>query len=191
MNFFQRPLASIDSAKPIDNMVKAYSEDAFTPAEGLSPYPSKVLLAHCGVFAYRTEFMVSNADAALVIEVLESEFDLQGQDFLHQGEARSGKKAIHYSFRPDFGGAIVMLVTNSASLLSKIDALRLAPPPPWIVFPDADAATLGSLQGAMEYWWDWLFLPFWSAADAPARLRYLKMYPTNDNWLEFLQTHAS
>lgn len=190
MSFFQRLRESLGGAKPVDNMAKDFPEEAFTPAEGLSAYPRKTRLSDRGLFAYRLEFVVASSDAPLVARTIGTEFDLPSPQAFQQGEARRPGKALHFSIRPEFGGAVVVMVTNSVSLLAQIDALRLEPPPPWTVFPDEDASTLGSLQGSMDYWWDRLFLPFWSAADAQLRLRYLDEHPATPDWLEFLETHA-
>jgi len=190
MSFFKRRREGLGGAKPIDDLAKAYPHDAFTAVHGLSPYPKKTRISDQGVFAYRLEFMVAIADAALVVDALQSEFDVGNGEVFQEGQARNGEIAVHFSIREEFGGAVVVMLTNSASLLARIDALRLEPPPPWSVFADSDPSTLSSLQGAMEYWWDWLFLPFWAALDDPSRSRYLEKHAVNEDWLEFLKTHA-
>lgn len=190
MSFFKRLREGLGGAKPVDDLANVYPRDAFKPVDGLSAYPKKTRPSDPGVFAYRLEFMVANADAALVVDALGSQFDLPSKGPFQEGQARHGETAVHFSIRPEFGGAVVVIMTNSSTLLAKIDALDLEPPPPWTAFPDVDPSTLGSLQGSMEYWWDWLFLPFWSAADAPARSRYLKKHPANEDWQEFLKNHA-
>jgi hypothetical protein len=190
MSFFQRLRQGLGGAKPADDLAKAYPQDAFQPADRLSAYPKKNRPSDKGVFAHRLEFMVPAADAALVIDALASEFDLPSGTVFQEGEARRGQKAVHFSIRQEFGGAVVVILTNSLSLLTKIDALKLEPPPPWVVFPNIDPSTLGSLQGSMEYWWDWLFLPFWSELEFSDRARYLKNHATDEHWLEFLNTHT-
>lgn len=190
MSFFQRLRQGLGGAKVIDDMAKAYPRHAFNPANGLAAYPSKMRPSDSGVFAYRLEFTVASVDATRVVDAIKSEFDLPSAEAFQEGHARRGENAIHFSIRPEFGGAVVVILTNSIVLLAKIDALKSEPPPPWKVFPDVDPSTLGSLQGSMEYWWDWLFLPFWIASDAQARTRYLKTHPPSEDWCEFLETHA-
>jgi hypothetical protein len=82
------------------------------------------------------------------------------------------------------------MVTNAVALLKRIDALDLAPSPPWNVFPDADPSTLGSLQGSMEHWFNWLFLPYWRSADVATRSHYATRHGASKEWLEFLALHA-
>jgi len=190
MNIFKRIGAALGASKPVDEMAAAYPQSALGLAENLSAYPHKVLLADQGVFAYRMEFATFEADAARVVGAIAAEFPLPSLASFQDGQVRNERTAAHFSLRPEFRGAVVVIVTNALPLIAAIDALKLQPPPPWIVFPDADPSALGSLQGDIEYWWDWLFLPFWSAADEATRSRYLTTYPTNEDWLEFLDSHA-
>jgi hypothetical protein len=105
-----------------------------------------------------------------------------------QGQSRHGDKSVHFSIRPEFNGAVVVVVTNSTVLIEKIDNLHLEPPPPWFAFPNVDPSTLGDLQGSMEYWWDWLFGPFWNALDDTGRANYLSRFPPDEDWAEFLSS---
>lgn len=190
MNILKRIGAALGAAKPIDDMARAYPESALDPAQGFAPYPEKVFLGAQNIFAYRLEFMVCEADAERVVQAAASEFDLPSLATFQEGPSKKGGLRLHFSSRPEFGGAVVVLVTNSVSLLRELDALELAPPPPWTVFPELDPSTLGSLQGSIEYWWDWFFLPFWSSADESARARYLAKHPTSAPWVEFVACHA-
>jgi len=153
-------------------------------------YPPKVFLKDRGVFAYRLEFATLEKDAELVIGALAAQFNWPIHEPFQEGKARQGEKAAHFSIRREFGGAVVVMVTNSIELIEKIDALQLEPPPPWIAFPDADPSAMGSLQGSMEYWWDWLFSPFWNAQDAKERESYLERYLANEDWVDFLSARS-
>lgn len=190
MNILKRIGAALGAAKPIDDMAQAYPESALDPARDFARYPEKVFLGAQDIFAYRLEFMVSEADAARVVEAAACEFDLPSLAAFQEGPSKRGGLSLHFSSRPEFGGAVIVLVTNSVALLKRLDALELAPPPPWVVFPEVDPSTLGSLQGSMEYWWDWFFLPFWRSADELARQRYMAKYPTGAPWHEFVTCHA-
>ncbi|SEN88938.1 hypothetical protein SAMN05428959_103619 [Duganella sp. CF517] len=190
MNIFKRIGAVLGGSKPIDEMAQAYPQSALDPAQDLANYPAKVFLGEKNIFAYRLEFMVSEPDAARVVQTVGSEFDLPSHATFQEGPAKKGSLSLHFSSRPEFGGAVVVIVTNSIPLLKKIDALDLAPPPPWVVFPEADPLALGSLQGAMEHWFDWLFLPFWNSADPATRSRYVAKHGASKEWREFLVLHA-
>ena len=189
MGLFRKLGAIIGGTKPIDELARAYPIDALDAESTYSPYPPKSFLGDKAVYAHRTEFMVGLADAARVIEVIGSDFDLAGQAPLQDGSARRGLKAVHFSLRHEFGGAVVTILTNTASLLSKIDSLKLRPPPPWVVFPEVDPESVGSLQGSLAYWWEWWFLPFWRAADFTERQRYLEEFDASPEWRAFLELH--
>lgn len=178
------------STKPIDEMAGLYPQSALDLADNLSIYPHKVLLADQGIFAYRMEFATFEAEKARVVGAIAAEFPLPSRAHFQDGQARNERTSAHFSIRPEFRGAVAVIVTNSLPLIAAIDDLELKPPPPWIVFPDTDPSALGSLHGDIEYWWDWLLLPFWSAADEATRSRYLATYPPNEDWLEFLEFHA-
>ncbi|QJE02081.1 hypothetical protein HH212_20355 [Massilia forsythiae] len=190
MDFFKRIAAAFGAGATRDNMAGSYPPAALDELSNFRPYPPKVFLKGQGVFAYRLEFGALEADAAGVVGALASEFGWPNPALLQEGHARRGDKSVHFSIRSEFGGVVVVIVTNCAALINKIDALNIVPPPPWLAFPDADPSSLGSLQGAMEYWWDWLFSPFWSELDARGRVAYLSRFAAHDDWLEFLSSRA-
>ncbi len=190
MKILNRISAALSVAKPSDVMAKAYPESAFAPTQGFALYPRKVSLAAQGIFALRLEMMISEVDAVRVVQVAGTEFNLPSSAIFQEAATRNDRFVLHFSSRPEFGGAVIIIITNSVPLLEKIDQLVLAPPPPWIVFPELDPSTLGSLQGSIEYWWDWLFLPFWHSADNSTRERYLSKYPADAAWINFLSNHA-
>ncbi|MTV39331.1 hypothetical protein [Duganella radicis] len=190
MNIFKRIGAALGGVKQEHELARDYPQGSLPPAPAFSSYPEKTHLGDQGIFAYRMEFMVAEAHGSLVLDAINSEFQLESQAVFQEGHLVNGARSIHFSLRPEFGGARVAIVTNSVQLLEKIDALKLQPPPPWIVFPDADPSALGSLQGSMEYWWDWFFQPFWASADAATRARYLTIYPTDQEWRDYLMLHT-
>jgi hypothetical protein len=188
VSFFKKISAMLGGGpKPIDDMARAYPETAMPVRGSFAAFPAKDFLGAQGVFAYRLQFTVTEEDANRVASTVRSVFHVLDAGTFQQGQAVHGDQAIHYSVRREFGGAVVELVTNSIPFLEMLDALHLQPPPPWVVFPDVDAASLGNLQGDMQYWWDWFWVPFWSAADEGERVRYLKKYPPGRGWLEYLE----
>ncbi len=190
MGLFKKIAALVGGAKPINELISTYSASALEATSSLAAFPPKVFLGDQGVHAYRTEFMVGLEDAARVARAISSEFGSVSDGLFQEGSANNGAKAAHFSLRPEFGGAVATIVTNSGALLGKIDGLDLHPPPPWIVFPEIDPEAVGSLQGSMAYWWDWFFLPYWLAATTEERLRYLDEYKASPEWREFVELHA-
>ncbi|TWI69243.1 hypothetical protein IP91_00309 [Pseudoduganella lurida] len=190
MGLFKKIAALLGESKPIDELIRAYPASALEAAPSLAVFPPKLFLGDQDVHAYRTEFMVNLEDATRVATAISSEFDSVSDRAFQEGSANNGSKAVHFSLRPEFGGAVATIVTNSGALLGKIDGLDLHPSPPWIVFPEIEPETVGSLQGSIEYWWDWFFLPYWLAATTQERLRYLDQYNASPQWREFVTLHA-
>ncbi|NYE60731.1 hypothetical protein FHW58_001883 [Duganella sp. 1224] len=190
MNIFKRIGAVLTGAKPEHALARDYPQNNLLSAPAFANYPQKAYLGDQGIFAYRMEFMVTEADARRILNTLNTEFDLMSQDMFQEGHLATPTQSIHFSLRPEFGGVRVAIVTNSVKLLEGIDALALEPPPPWAIFPEADPSALGSLQGPMAYWWDWFFLPFWTTANASKRQRYLAAHPTDQEWVDFLMLHS-
>ena len=188
MNFLRRIAAASDTGTPQDDMASRYPAAALEATSNFTAYPPKVFLKEKGIFAYRLEFATFEADALRVIKASGSEFSFTNQATFQEGQSRHGDKSAHFSVRPEFNGAVVVVVTNSTVLIEKIDNLHLEPPPPWFAFPNVDPSTLGDLQGSMEYWWDWLFAPFWNVLDDTGRANYLSRFPPDDDWAEFLSS---
>lgn len=190
MNIIKRIGAALTGAKPEHALARDYPESNLPSAPAFSNYPQKIYLGDQGIFAHRMEFMVQEADANRIVNTLSAEFDLTSQDIFQEGHLATSTQSIHFSLRPEFGGVRVAIVTNSIKLVEGIDALALEPPAPWAVFPEADPNALGSLQGAMAYWWEWFFLPFWTSADANKRQRYFDAHPASQDWIDFLMPYS-
>jgi hypothetical protein len=188
MNFFKRIAAALGAGAPQDDMASRYPAAALDTTSNFTAYPPKVFLKEKGVLVYRLEFATFEADAIRVVQALSSEFNLTDPATFQEGQSRQGDKSVHFSTRSAFNGAVVVVVTNSTVLIEKIDNLHLEPPPPWFAFPNVDPSTLGDLQGSMEYWWDWLFAPFWNALDDTDRAHYLSRFPPDEDWAEFLSS---
>jgi hypothetical protein len=178
MHLFKRIAASLSGIAPQNDLAISYPSAALNGTLKFHSYPPKVLLEDQRVFA------------DLVMGALASQFQWPIQGAFQEGKARQGDKAVHFSIRRQFGGSVVVMVTNSIELIEKIDSLDLQPPPPWVVFPHADPRTFGSLQGSMEYWWGQLFSPFWNTLDSEERASYLGRYCAHPEWADFLSSRA-
>lgn len=61
----------------------------------------------------------------------------------------------------------------------------LQPPLPAESFPWFEPENVGSLQGDVEYWWDYLWLPFWVSLSLQEQAD-LALEP---EWREFMESH--
>ena len=160
--------------KPKNDLSKTYAA-SMLPGEalGLAPYPKKDFLAAQGIYAYRLQFMVLEHDAKAVLSAIAANFKVERDDIFQEGSARNDQGyAIHFSIRPEFDGAVVELVTNFIPFLKALDAMAIKPPAPWVVFPEIDPESLGSLQGSIDYWWTWFWSPFWDAVSDDEKARF-------------------
>lgn len=98
----------------------------------------------------------------------------------------SKNEAIALNIYSDFEGEVVRLITNSECIINGVWKLNVAPPPPWISFPEIDPDGLGSMQGNLSFWWDWMWLPFWNSMDKTERENYLPLIPHHQVGLIFL-----
>ncbi|MGX5835173.1 hypothetical protein ACWIJ6_13700 [Aeromonas piscicola] len=86
---------------------------------------------------------------------------------------------------PAFGGVIVSFACNDLDVLAAVQRSALEPPLPAESFPWFEPENVGSLQGDVEYWWDYLWLPFWVSLSLQERT-YLALNP---EWREFMESH--
>lgn len=125
--------------------------------------------------AYRRLFAVTEADASRVLSLLAA-------------HANNINSFTRYTARREFGGHVIELATDSTAVLQALDAMRLHPPAPWLAFPDLDAGGTGSLQGSLDYWWNWLWMPYWTDATQDEREHWLAL--ASDDWREFIELHV-
>lgn len=61
------------------------------------------------------------------------------------------------------------------------------PQNPWEVFPEVDAAGLGSLQANLEHWWQHYCWPYWQSLTPEQRKEWLQNPAHPEDWREYLQ----
>lgn len=65
------------------------------------------------------------------------------------------------------------------------------PPNPWEVFPEVDAAGLGSLQGNLEHWWQHCWWPYWLSLSPQQRADWLADTRHPEDWREFVRLQCT
>lgn len=175
--------------QPKNDLSKIYTAPLFSK-EGVNliKFPIKDSLVGQGIYAYRLQFMVSEANADRLILLILSTFDGVGNNTFQEGSFKNNKgESIHFSVRSEFNGAVIEMVTNSIPLLKAIDLLNLTPLPPWMVFPNIDPTALGALQGDVAYWWTWFWSPFWDNASNEEKEKYLLNNNGSTEWIEAIR----
>lgn len=163
-----------------------FPKDDFKEISILKKYPSVTLLIEDNVYAYRMLFCVDNESAEIILQLINDHFKsnitIEGANDI---VISSGNQAISFNMYNDFEGKVVRLITNSDAFFSKIWELKIMPPPPWISFPEIDPDGLGSMQGNLSFWWDWMWLPFWDSLDSAQKEDYLIANAAPLGWVEY------
>lgn len=152
-------------------------------------YPTPMLSDH-SIGAYFVRFLVSENSLEMLFRVLSQTGYVVDPELNMQVLNRSGDPAskkfmlIQHS---SFAGTVVSFASDDLDVIDALQQTRLDPPLPADSFPSIDPESLGSLQGDMEYWWTYLWLPFWEALNQEERLA-LNLEP---EWREFFAIHYS
>lgn len=149
-------------------------------------YPELRNLRGWNLRAVSCMFQTDNAYAGEVISRAVRNFRRVSEHFYH---GKTDKFFINISISQEFAGSTITLLTNDLSLFDRIEEGHYSPPPPWIVFPEYDPETLGSLQGDIDYWWYTYWSPFWRRMPASQQAQYLKDHGATDAWAECIRCH--
>ncbi len=156
--------------------------------EFFASYPRKVFLGAKGLFAHHTTVMISGSEFGQLREVVEAHFDLNTISPDQEAVLMNADgTALKLGIRQEFNGLVIEMITNSKALLESLDASFKAPSPPWVAFPNMEPIeAVMSKQGSLEYWWEWIWSPFWHYAPADIRVNYLTHHKASEEWAECL-----
>ena len=161
--------------------------------EAFSFYPRKTFLGPQGLFAYHAILMITDSEFEKLCDLVGGTF---GQATIKQDQEatylNSDGAALQLAVRQEFNGLIIEMITNSKVLLEGLDVSFKAPPPPWFAFPQMEPieAVMGK-QGSLEYWWSWIWTPFWEHASAEDQANYLRDHEASEEWAEYLAGQAA
>jgi hypothetical protein len=176
-------------------------------------YPTKTsLISERNLFAYWLMFAILDSDAERVREIIKNEFPatppglpahpsgepgnyyrnyrqiIKGDDrYFELTAINSQGFSIYIRIKHEhtFNATLIQIMTNNESFLAALDDLELKPVPPWHVFPETDDPIyLRCNQGSNEFWYLFLFLPFWESLNSKQRRQYLNDAP--QKWAEFI-----
>lgn len=132
-------------------------------AQAYRGYPASLPL-DAGIEAYLVRFLVSEGCMERLTLALSQIGDLVSPGLNTQVIERSDdpldRKMVLF-LHPSFAGTVVSFASDDLDVLEALQQTKLEPPLPADSFPWIDPEALGSLQGDMEYWWTYLWLPFW------------------------------
>lgn len=150
-------------------------------------------------------FVCSDQELLLIKESIADIFNVEAGQMTYQGVIGDGRVlaqcgyrdakniskriALTYSFKKDFNKNLVRVVTNSAEFVHAVKALPLSPPLPWDAFPSLRPQDYGSLQGRLDFWWQYIWLPFWNNLTPDEKDAFLMQNDVNEEWREFIFCH--
>lgn len=157
------------------------------PEKAYCGYPTP-LPPDNSIEAYLVRFLVSEDSLGMLFQVLARvgyvvEPELNTQVLNRSGDP-AGKKVMLFQ-HPSFAGTVVSFASDDLDVLEALQQTKLEPPLPADSFPWIDPEGLGSLQGDMEYWWTYLWLPFWLSL-SQERQSELDL---EQEWREFIVMH--
>jgi hypothetical protein len=184
MNLLKRLRFALGFKSPAQKMYTASGMPE--PIEGLANYPPKEFCGQEEIYAYRVCLMVE--DSSRLVACMSDSFPTVSADVFQQGSHRaSNGESLDFAIYPEFKGAALRMLTNSAQLLRAMDALQLQPPPPWKVFPHLAPDFKGAMQGEVDYWWSFYWWPFWSTASLSEREQYMQLHQPGGAWIGYLE----
>jgi hypothetical protein len=185
---FEKLLGKKRVSSPLD-MEAIFVGSGFTAAKAqvYHGYPAP-LPPNTEIEAYLAHFLVSeDSMERLTLALSQIGYlilpELDTQVIARSGD-NSGKKVMLF-LHPSFAGTIVSFASDDLDVLEALQQTRLEPPLPADSFPWIDPEGLGSLQGDIEYWWTYLWLPFWLSL-SQEKQSALDLEP---EWREFIVMH--
>ena len=187
MNVFKSMLKKFQKERPhlhfppvLDNPNIAKGNEHF------NPYPAKTFLGEQNLYAYYLMVMLEHDDFLELQALIASRFgnqELKNDSILLNDK----QEALAITYRQEFGGIVVEATTNSTPLIRAFDARFPAPPPPWSAFPNMEPIEAEmNKQGSLEYWWNRIWLPFWSTRTPVEKEEYLMKNDATVEWCEVL-----
>ncbi|OMQ18214.1 hypothetical protein [Serratia oryzae] len=169
-----------------NDFASIFPKHNFQKISDLKKYPCVISLVEDNTYAYRMFFCADKKFSQGIIDLINEEFE-SNITFENTSDTLLFLKneAIVLNVYNDFEGEVVRIITNSEIFVRKLWELKITPPPPWISFPEIDPDGLGSMQGNLSFWWDWMWLPFWNSMDTSEKKYYLIAHSAPLNWIEY------
>lgn len=185
---FDKLLGKKGVSSPLD-MEAIFKGSGFTAvqAQAYRGYPASLPL-DSGIEAYLVRFLVSEGCMERLTLVLSQIGYLVrpglNTQVIERSDDPSDRKMVLF-LHPSFAGTVVSFASDDLDVIYALQQTRLEPPLPADSFPWIDPEGLGSLQGDMEYWWTYLWLPFWLSL-SQERQSELDL---EQEWREFIVMH--
>lgn len=187
MNLIKFLMAKLRKEHPNTNFAPVPDNpDIAKGSERFNPYPTKIFLGEQNLYAYYLIIMLKHGGLPELQKIIATRF---GNQELKNGTTlrNESQESLAVAYHEEFGGIVVEISTNSIPLIRKLDSHLPPPPPPWIAFPKMEPIEAQmDKQGSLEYWWNRIWLPFWSTRTPVEKERYLLDNGATVEWSEVL-----
>lgn len=168
-------------------------------------YPVFISLEGKGIYAFHSIFACSKEELAKVKRNISHVFSVDENSLEEEGVVSEGialvqpyysdalamreKYVLIYSFRCRMDNNLISVVTNSPVFISAMCELNIKQPLPWVVFPNLEPDTFGSLQGEVDFWWGNIWRPFWDSLSIEEKRKFLARHNVSQKWRDFILRH--
>lgn len=148
-------------------------------------YPQVTLSKEMNERAYNLFFLIDTSTTEKLIQLVqgytETKITLNNtrepQDFSNE------QVILKLNVFSDFNGHVVHIITDQTDLVSGIINSNFHPPKPEHSFPDISPLEYGSLQGNLDFWFNWLWVPYWQHLSKEDQ----KELAITADWVEFIE----
>ncbi len=162
------------------DLKKSFPREKYSKYNG-KIFPEKIDLSESNIYGYSIRIMLTEESYLIFRIIIQNYYKI---DILN--EKQFVKAGIALAVTNEFRGIVVNLITNNNDLLIEIDKSNLYTPPPWIVYPNEDPRYLGSLQGEIDYWFYFIWHPFWNSLSLEEKKNYFRKTKPNRYWANYL-----
>ncbi|HIF9380586.1 TPA: hypothetical protein ACX6RR_000378 [Photobacterium damselae] len=148
-------------------------------------YPKVTLSKEMNEQAYNLLFLINTESTAPLIQLIQRHAGIRItlNDTKEPQDFSSEQVILKLNVFSDFNGHIVHLITDQTDLVSGIINSNFHPPKPEHSFPDISPLEYGSLQGNLDFWFNWLWLPYWQHLSKEEQ----KKLAITADWVEFIE----
>ncbi|MES4613101.1 hypothetical protein V2154_11005 [Ewingella sp. CoE-038-23] len=149
-------------------------------------HPLVTPLIKDNIYAYLTFFLTDDHTTQRILNIINKHYSSNYSLNTSENVIVSCESdTIAFNIYKKFEGRVVRIITNSEDILKVIWSISPTPITPWVSFPEMDPESLGQMQGDFEFYWEWMWLPFWESIDFTERKEFLKSEQAPSNWVDF------
>ncbi|MUK94400.1 hypothetical protein GNP80_18410 [Aliivibrio fischeri] len=148
-------------------------------------YPQVTLSKEMNERAYNLFFLIDTSITEKLIQLVQgyTETKITLNNTKEPQDFSSEQVILKLNVFLDFNGHVVHLITDQTDLISSIINSNFHPPKPELSFPEISPLEYGSLQGNLDFWFNWLWLPYWRHLSKEEQ----KELAISADWIEFIE----